>query len=55
MSVLSDYHKRKLERTKSFTERFGKKLITCTACSGSGSYKNGKCGSCNGTGKERQR
>lgn len=43
------------EKIKEHYENFvsGWKLINCLACSGSGHYKDGKCGACNGTGKER--
>jgi len=53
----STYHERKAERTADYARRHGKKLVTCTACSGSGRYDhNGspKCGACDGTGKERE-
>lgn len=55
---LDDYQLRKLERKKRFEADHGRKLMTCTACSGSGRYDhNGAppCGSCNGTGKVRER
>jgi DnaJ-class molecular chaperone len=59
---LNDYQKRKKERTERFFKTiYKKKLITCTACNGSGYYdttirgKIPKCSSCNGTGKERER
>jgi DnaJ-class molecular chaperone len=53
---ISEYHKRKLARVDHFFSRvYMNKLIPCTACGGYGSYKNGKCGSCDGTGKERIR
>ncbi len=52
-----DFHERKKERTKYYFKYIhGWKLITCTACSGSGYYDhndNPKCGCCEGTGKER--
>ena len=54
---MSDYQTRKAERRKAFMAKHGKKLVTCTACNGSGRYDhNGapKCGSCNGTGKVRE-
>jgi DnaJ-class molecular chaperone len=51
---ISDYHKRKAERTKNYLEHVhGKKVSSCIACSGSGYYDhNGSppCGECNGTG-----
>ena len=53
-----DYHRRKDARRKKFAARHGKKLVTCTACNGSGYYDhNGSppCGCCNGTGKVRER
>lgn len=55
---LDDYQLRKLERTKRFAADHGRKLVTCIACNGSGHYDhNGAptCGSCNGTGKVRER
>ncbi len=59
---MDDYHKRKLARTEYFKKYVYKnKLVTCTACNGSGYYDNTvngrtpKCGSCGGTGKERER
>lgn len=56
MENLSDYHKRKLERTERYYKNNGQKLVTCTACNGSGRYDNTgspKCNCCNGTGKVR--
>ena len=55
---MDDYRARKAER-KAYYEKhtYKKKLQKCTACNGSGYYDhNGspKCGSCDGTGKERQ-
>ena len=56
---IDEYHKRKIERTnRYFKYDYKNKLITCTACSGSGYYDhNGspKCSCCNGTGKMRER
>lgn len=52
---MSDFHKRKAERTKLFQERQHIRLTTCSACNGSGRYDNTgspKCGACNGTGRE---
>lgn len=58
---ISDYHKRKIERTENFFKNiYKKKLVDCTACNGSGYYDTTirgevpKCSSCNGTGKERE-
>lgn len=56
---MSTWAERKQNR-KEWNEKYvyGWKLVTCTACSGSGYYDNDgspKCGSCNGTGKERKR
>lgn len=51
----NDYKIRKEERRKAYQENHGRKLVECSACSGSGRYDhNGspKCGACNGTGKE---
>jgi DnaJ-class molecular chaperone len=46
------------EQRRDYYRRYvlGWKLVTCTACNGSGRYDhNGSppCGSCDGTGKER--
>lgn len=53
------YEYRKLLRVEEFQKyRYKNKLVTCTACSGSGFYDNNgspKCGSCAGTGKMRDR
>ena len=57
-----NYLERKKLR-KSWYEKYvhGNKLVTCTACDGSGYYDhniNGrtpKCGSCNGTGKTHEK
>lgn len=54
---MSDYQTRKEQRRKAYGENHGRKLIPCTACSGSGFYDSHgspKCGSCEGTGKERE-
>jgi len=57
--AIDDYHRRKQERTDLYMKYVYKnKLVTCTACNGSGCYDNTgspKCSSCNGTGKERER
>lgn len=53
---------RKKKRTAYFLEHvYGKKLVVCTACNGSGWYDNldsqGRsipCSSCEGTGKTRE-
>lgn len=53
-----DYQKRKEQRRKQYQSQLGKKLVYCTACSGSGYYDNygsPACGGCNGTGRTRQR
>lgn len=59
---ISDYHKRKQQRTEHYLKYVYKnKMKKCGACNGSGYYdttirgKVPKCGSCNGTGKERVR
>lgn len=53
---MTDYHKRKAERKAYYLNNVkGWKLQDCTACSGSGYYCGGKCGACNGTGKERHK
>ena len=55
-----DFKERKKLRTEKFLKNFGKKMKPCIACNGSGYYDttiNGiihKCGSCAGTGKERE-
>lgn len=52
-----DWHKRKEARRAECMAKYGKKLVACTACSGSGNYDhngNPKCGQCNGTGKIRE-
>jgi DnaJ-class molecular chaperone len=52
----NDYQRRKRERTEYYLKYGHKnKLVTCPSCSGFKSYKNGKCGMCNGTGKVRER
>jgi DnaJ-class molecular chaperone len=55
-----NFLERKIARTKNFNENVkGWKVRYCTACMGSGWYDNTingkqpKCGSCNGTGKEK--
>lgn len=49
-----DWKQRKKERTEHFEKNVkGWKLRDCSACSGSGRYKNRSCGACSGTGKER--
>lgn len=53
---MSTFRERKAERAAHFAKYVsGFKLVTCTACSGSGRYRAGPCGSCDGTGKERAR
>lgn len=50
------YLERKAERIADSHRNAGRRLIECTACSGSGRYDhNGspKCGQCQGTGKMR--
>lgn len=58
---MSDFRTRKAYRTAYFINFvYKKKLIICSACSGSGYYdisvkgKTPKCSSCAGTGKVRQ-
>lgn len=50
---------RKKKRTDHYEENVkGRKLVTCVACNGSGYYDNNgspSCGSCNGTGKVREK
>ena len=51
------YWERKESRRKKFQKSFGRKLIRCVACNGSGRYDhNGTpdCWSCDGTGKVRE-
>lgn len=55
---MASFSERKAAR-KEFYEKYvrGWKLVTCTACNGSGRYDHDgapKCGSCNGTGKMRE-
>lgn len=48
---------RKDQRRQRYLEQHGKKLVKCGACAGGGYYDHDgspPCGSCNGTGKERQ-
>jgi DnaJ-class molecular chaperone len=54
---IDDWHWRKMQRTKDYFAKHGKKLVKCIACDGSGRYDNNgspKCGSCGGTGKVRE-
>lgn len=54
----SDWHRRKAERTSLYWGRHGCKLVTCTACNGSGYYdarNSPKCDCCGGTGRCRER
>jgi DnaJ-class molecular chaperone len=60
---MSSFRERKADR-KAFYEKYvkGWKLVHCIACNGSGYYDNTnrwgrtpKCGSCEGTGKVRQK
>ena len=51
------YWQRKEQRRKKFQKSFGRKLVKCVACNGSGRYDhNGSpdCWSCDGTGKTRE-
>jgi DnaJ-class molecular chaperone len=58
----TEFQIRKEMRTKHYlTHIYGKKLITCVACNGSGWYDNTdrwgkqpKCGCCKGTGRVRE-
>jgi len=51
------FHERKAYRTDRYYRfRYGWRLRTCTACSGSGKYDHNNspdCQGCGGTGKER--
>ena len=57
-----DFKERKAARTEYYFKYiYKKKLVTCTACNGSGYYDNTdrygrtpRCSSCEGTGKERE-
>ncbi len=58
VSFMTTYQDRKAERTARYHREHGLKLITCTACNGSGIYDNHgtpPCGCCGGTGKVRER
>ena len=51
-----EYHRCKAERSNAYWREHGRKLITCTACNGSGVYDHigsPSCGWCEGTGKDR--
>lgn len=53
---MSSWLERKEERRQKFQRNFGVKMVTCTACSGSGRYDNNgspACGCCGGSGKVR--
>lgn len=51
---MSSFAERKAYRVEHFEKYVrGWKLVECTACSGSGRYKAGACGCCDGTGKMR--
>ncbi len=59
---MSTYQERKEWRRQRFWASYGKKLVPCSACNGTGYYDNTnrwgrvpKCGSCGGSGKERER
>jgi len=61
LDLSNGYFERKRQRTEWFFKYlYKKKMVTCTACNGSGYYDNTvygrtpKCSSCDGTGKERQ-
>ena len=55
-SMGNTFHERKKERTEFYIKYIYKnKLKQCTACSGYAYYCGHACGSCNGTGKERER
>jgi hypothetical protein len=50
-------HQRKAERSNAYWRDHGRKLITCTACNGSGVYDHigsPPCGWCEGNGKDRE-
>jgi DnaJ-class molecular chaperone len=52
------YQDRKAARKERYDREHGVKMVTCTACSGSGYYDAGgspSCGACGGTGKVRDR
>ena len=49
-----DFINRKQKRKEHYEKHVkGWKLRECSACGGSGHYKDGECGACGGTGKER--
>jgi DnaJ-class molecular chaperone len=57
-----DFRERKAARTEYYFKYIYKwKLVTCTACNGSGYYdttrhgRTPRCSSCEGTGKEREK
>jgi RecJ-like exonuclease len=55
--IASEYQKRKEARRKAFNANYGKKMVECPACSGSGHYDhNGSpaCAACSGTGKVKE-
>jgi hypothetical protein len=55
--MANNYHSRKDQRTREYWQAHGRKLITCSACMGSGVYDNvgsPPCGCCDGTGKTKQ-
>ena len=53
------FHERKRKRTAHYLANiYMHKLVTCTACNGSGYYDNSDgshCGGCDGTGRERKK
>lgn len=52
------WHERKRERSMQYWRRWGVKLVTCGACSGSGHYDHNEspeCGGCDGTGRTRMK
>ncbi len=50
-----DFNERKQERKRHYEKNVkGWKLVNCQACSATGHYRDGECGACEGTGKERQ-
>jgi len=56
--MTDEYKEAKKIRTEQYNKQYGKKLVKCGSCSGSGYYDNNtgspKCGLCKGTGKTRQ-
>jgi DnaJ-class molecular chaperone len=53
-SAMGTFKERKAKRTEQFLSTFGKKLVICSACNGTGYYDSWgspPCGACGGKGK----